>query len=405
MIATVTCIGLSACNQHKTNKTDMKTYASGTFGYDLNFLASKDSLVILTSDDKAAQLIVSAKYQAKVFTSTARGLNGKSLGYINYKAVESDTLNEHMNGYGGENRFWIGPEGGRYSVFFEQGSDQIFDNWHTPKAVDSEKWEIVQSDQKSVWFTKEMRVMNYLGKHLEIEINRKIRLLDKMEIERNLGIDVSDNVSLVGYETENDITNLNDFEWNEASGTVCIWMLDMFNTAPESLTIVPFIEGDSSKLGHIATTDYFGEIPSDRLKIKNNLIFLKTDGNYRSKLGVNSKRTKGIAGNYDPEAGRLTITTFDVEKEKVYLNQEWNPEKNPLVGDALNAYNDGTLEDGSIMGPFLELESSSPAAFLKPGSTLKHTHRVFHFVGGNAQLSLLTEKLFGVSVQELKQVF
>jgi hypothetical protein len=176
----------------------------------------------------------------------------------------------------------------------------------------------------------------------------------------------------------------------------------MFNTAPEAVTFIPYIEGDEKELGTVVTSDYFGEIPADRLTIRGNTIFLKTDGKFRSKLGLNAKRTKSIAGNYDPASKRLTITTFDVDRDAIYLNQEWNPARNPLLGDAMNAYNDGPLADGSIMGPFLELESVSPAAFLKPMQSLKHRHTVYHFIGDAADLNLITEKLFGLTVDKIR---
>jgi hypothetical protein len=183
-------------------------------------------------------------------------------------------------------------------------------------------------------------------------------------------------------------------------------MLDMFNTAPGALTFVPYITGDEKELGIVATSNYFGEIPADRYKDnKTGVVFLKTDGKYRSKIGLNARRTKAIAGNYDPASKHLTVATFDVDKNAVYLNQEWNPGKNPMIGDVLNAYNDGPLEDGSIMGPFLELESDSPAALLAPNETLRHHHNVFHFVGEDADLSVITESLFGISIMELKTIF
>ena len=51
---------------------------------------------------------------------------------------------------------------------------------------------------------------------------------------------------------------------------------------------------------------------------------------------------------------------------------------NPYSGDALNSYNDGPLEDGSQMGPFYELETSSPAAALKPGESITHSQITIH---------------------------
>ena len=384
----------------------MNNFEKGTFGYDLQYLSQKDdNLIILSSDDKKAQIIVSAKYQAKVFTSTADSLEGKSMGFINYRFFDSGKVNEQINGFGGENRYWLGPEGGRFSIFFKQGSEQVFNNWHTPKPIDIETWDITASTHKTISFKKEMTVTNYLGNQLKLSAGRSIALIDNDEIASALDIELKPNVKAVGYTTDNAIVNLNDFEWTEETGAICIWMLDMFNSAPEAVTFIPFQEGDENELGTIVTSDYFGDIPADRLKIQGNTIFLKTDGKFRSKLGLNAKRTKAIAGNYDPASKRLTITTFEVNKDAVYMNQEWNPTKDPLLGDAMNAYNDGPLEDGSIMGPFLELESASQAAFLKPMQSLNHLHTVYHFVGEEDDLSAITEQLIGLAINEIKKSF
>ena len=381
-------------------------FEKGTFGYDLAFLSQKDNgLIVLSSNDGKAQIIVSAKYQAKVFTSTANGPSGISFGFVNYQILNSDVIDEHMNGYGGENRFWLGPEGGKYSVYFTPGAEQVFDNWHTPKPIDIEPWDVVSSDEKNVIMTKEMQVTNYVGIQLQLNVDRKISLVEAAEANRLLGIAANPGLNLVAYQTDNIITNLNDFEWTEETGTICIWMLDMFNPAPGAVTVIPFNEGEEAEIGKIVTADYFGEIPANRLKIQGNVIYFKTDGNFRSKLGLNGKRTKSIAGNYDPGSKRLTIITFDVDKQATYLNQEWNPAKDPLTGDALNAYNDGLLDDGSIMGPFLELESVSPAAFLKPAQSLSHRHTVFHFSGEEEDLTPITEKLLGVSIKDIKNIF
>ena len=395
---------ITSCNNPQMKKNEH--FDKGTFGYDLAYLTQKDDgLIVLSGNDDKAQIIVSAKYQAKVFTGTANGLSGASLGFVNYKVFESNVIDEHMNGYGGENRFWLGPEGGKYSVYFEPGTEQIFDNWHTPKPIDIEPWNVVSSDAKNVVMQKEMQVTNYLGNQLNLNVDRKISMIDPSDANRMLNIETYPALNMVAYQTDNTITNLNDFEWTEETGTICIWMLDMFNPAPAAVTVIPFNEGDEAELGQIVTSDYFGEVPANRLKVGNNVIFLKTDGNFRSKLGLNGKRTKAIAGNYDPDAKRLIITTFDVDKDAIYLSQEWNPAKDPLAGDAMNAYNDGPLDDGSIMGPFFELESVSPAAFLKPAQSLSHRHTVFHFSAEEEVLSSIAEKLLGVSIKEIKNAF
>ena len=62
------------------------------------------------------------------------------------------------------------------------------------------------------------------------------------------------------------------------------------------------------------------------------------------------------------------------------------PQEDPFAGDVINSYNDGPVEDGSIMGPFYEIETSSPGAELAPGASLVHTQKVIHIQGKDEQL-------------------
>ncbi|MDR0713084.1 MAG: hypothetical protein LBF89_02310 [Bacteroidales bacterium] len=392
--------GMISCSENNGK------FKEGTFGYDVTRLSGKDgSLHVLTDDEGKGMAIVSAKYQAKVFTSTSEGMKGASIGYVNYKILDSDTVDPHMNGYGGENRFWLGPEGGRYSIFFAPGTEQIYDHWHTPSAIDTEAWDVVVAGQKAITLKKDIEVINYQGERLKVRADRTISLVERAEIEKTLDVELKDGLQTVAYVTHNSITNRNDFEWTQETGAICIWILDMFPPSPEATTVIPFRDGDEASMGKIVTSDYFGDVPADRLKIAKNVIYLRTDGKFRSKLGLNGKRTKSVAGNYDPLSNRLTIITFNVDEDAVYLNQEWNPMKNPLEGDAMNAYNDGPLADGSIMGPFLELESVSPAAFLQPEQTLYHRHTVYHFIGSRQALEPIAQKMLGIGIYDIQNAF
>jgi hypothetical protein len=109
-----------------------------------------------------------------------------------------------------------------------------------------------------------------------------------------------------------------------------------------------------------------------------------------------------VAGSYDAKSGTLTITIFDLDPGGKYLNQEWNRTKPPFSGDAVNAYNDGPLEDGTQLGPFYEIESVSPAAFLKTGESLKHDHYVLHFTGNKEGLNRIARKTLGIALAEIE---
>lgn len=380
-------------------------YPLGTFGYDLNFLNEKGKMLVLADASGEAQIVVSPDYQGKVFTSTAEGLSGKSFGWINYTALNADTLDLHMNAYGGEDRMWLGPEGGPFSIFFPPGADMVFDNWKTPAAIDSEAWDLVTADSTAISMKKDMELLNYAGTKLKLQAARTVELLSKKQVGESLGIAIDETAKLVAFKTTNAITNTGDFEWTKETGTVCIWNLDMLTPSPEVVVAMPYKEGSEQKLGKIATTNYFGEIPEDRIKYENGVLYFKADGRSRGKLGLSPKRATQLAGSYDATNHVLTIALFDLHPAAEYMNQEWKLMEQPFQGDAVNSYNDGPLEDGSQMGPFYEIESVSPAAFLKSGERLVHQHSLFHFVGTPEELDVIATELFGVGVEEMSAAF
>ena len=80
----------------------------------------------------------------------------------------------------------------------------------------------------------------------------------------------------------------------------------------------------------------------------------------------------------------------------------WKIQDEPFAGDVANSYNDGPPEPGAKpMGPFYELESSSPAAALKPGETIEHVHRTIHILGTDAELNALAKATLGMGLQEI----
>jgi len=395
-----------ACNnqpaQEQTKASTPEKYDPGTFEYDINFLRGHDSVIVLQSDQGKAKVVISAKYQAKVFTSTADGDKGQSFGWIHYKAF-SGPEDPHMNGYGGENRIWLGPEGGKYSLYFPKGAKMEFANWKTPAAFDTEPWKVTRQNDTAVALQKDMQLVNYAGTPLSLSVARSISIFDRSAIDDLL--DSHDTtIRAVGYRTLNSLTNTGKEAWTEKTGMPCLWMLDMFNPSPATVIVIPH-KGMVKKGDRVATTDYFGEIPADRIRIDSTTVFFKADGKSRGKLGINPLYAMTRAGSYDAQNKVLTVTIFDVDSSGKYLNQEWKTTKPAFSGDAVNAYNDGPLTDGSQMGPFFEIESVSPAAFLAPGQSLMHQHAVFHFTGDEAGLDKVSQRLLGVSLAVIKQQF
>ena len=400
---------LLSCSSPSADKADpakaSKTspdFKPGSFGFDLQFLSKYDSLIVLKNASGQAQVIVSPKYQGKVFTSTAEGHNGPSFGWINYRAF--DTLDPHMNAYGGENRLWLGPEGGPFSLYFPKGAEMIFDNWKVPAPIDTEPWSVKSVDSFSVHLEKNGKLKNYSGTTIQFRLDRIIRIMDSVRLQQMVNGSITKNVEAIGYTTENIITNTGGNSWSEKTGAPCIWILDMFPPSYETTIIIPY--KDSSYRSKVVTTDYFGEIPPDRIQMRDGIVYFLGDGRRRGKLGITPPAAKNFAGSYDAKENVLTIVAFSIDPTAKYLNQEWVTDKPPFSGDAVNAYNDGPLISGNQLGPFYEIESVGPAALLRAGTSADpHEHAVMHFTGSKEGLNRIAMKVFGVSLEQIQNAF
>jgi hypothetical protein len=397
---------LASCNSNsekQENKgNEVAKFMKGTFGYDLDFLKQYHKDIVVLGDSASAQVIVAPAYQGRVMTSTADGSIGSSFGWINHDLIASGKNTEHMNAFGGEERFWLGPEGGQFSIYFKKGVEFKFDNWFVPKEIDTEPFKLISSTKNEAKFEKEMHLENYSGNKFDLTVNRTIRLLDRSSINKVLGIAVPENLQAVAFESDNSITNKGENEWDKKTGMLSIWILSMFNATAQTTVAVPYKQGDTSVLGKIVTDDYFGKVPLDRLKVENGLMLFKADANHRSKIGVAPKRALPVVASYDAVNNVLTIAQFTLpEGATDYVNSLWKLQDDPFAGDAVNSYNDGEI-DGKQMGKFYEIESSSPAAALKKGETIQHIHRTIHLKGTKEELNKISMKLLGVNIDSIK---
>ena len=87
--------------------------------------------------------------------------------------------------------------------------------------------------------------------------------------------------------------------------------------------------------------------------------------------------------------------------DSTYVNSLWETQKEPYKGDVINSYNDGPMGDGSQLGPFYELETSSAAKELAPGEIMTHSHRTYHFEGDKSLLNALAKSCLGVDLDHL----
>jgi len=378
--------------------------AATTFGEDTEFLGKHTELVMLSDALGRAKVVVAPSWQGRVMTSTAGGDGGAGFGWINRELIASGKLQEHINVFGGEDRMWLGPEGGQFSIFFAKGATFDLQHWFTPKAIDTMPWSVTSKSSDRVKVAAEFALTNFSGTSFEIKAEREVRLLSTETVWKKLGVSPVAGVDLVAYESDNKIINVGKDTWKKETGLLSVWILGMFNPSPKTTIVVPIKSGPETKLGTKVTSDYFGAIPPERLKVTEDVVYLSADGKFRSKIGINPKRSKGVIGSYDAEHKVLTIVQFtQPEGMTDYVNSLWKIQDHPFGGDAANSYNDGPPAPGAKpLGPFYELESSSPAAVLGPGQSLSHVHRTIHLRGSESGLDDVARKELGVSLADIQ---
>ncbi|MBN1937981.1 MAG: hypothetical protein JW843_00210, partial [Candidatus Aminicenantes bacterium] len=380
-------------------ETAAGTLPAGQFKDDLVFLQARTKVEVLKSPDGLSLVAVNPDLQGRVMTSTAGGPEGTSFGWINRELLSSKINNPHMNAFGGEDRFWLGPEGGQFSIFFKGGDPFDLDHWFTPPPVNEGAWDVVDRSDDSIAFRKVFKLVNYSGTAFDVEVNRRIFLVSAEDLEP-MGIVLPEGVRMVGFGSENAVKNCGAEPWRKETGLLSIWILGMFNPSPDTTIVVPYEAGPEAERGQVVNDAYFGKVPADRLIAAEKVLYFKGDGLYRSKIGLSPMRVKNIAGSYDAATKTLTLVTFQIPAGAVdYVNSMWEIQKEPYAGDVVNSYNDGPASPGAKpLGPFYEIETSSPALALEPGESFVHNHLTFHFQGEEAALDGIARKALGVGL-------
>ncbi len=382
-------------------------YQQGQFGYDEELLSQYDpTLVKLCNADSTACLLISPAYQGRVMTSTALGKAGTSFGWLNYGLIQADTIQNQIHIIGGEERLWFGPEGGPFSIYFPPGKEQLFTHWQVPSLIDTDPFNVATKAKNSLKVGKEFILENYSGFEFRGSISRQITLLNRREIEHLLQVETPPDVYGVGYQSKNILYNKSDQPWISESGLLSIWLLSMLNSSDDNYVMIPFEEGDSLVGKPIFTDDYFNALPKESFRIKDNILFLKADGKMRYKIGISPERSTPLMASYDWQAKILTFTLFEpIDRDAKYVNSRWGIDQQPYRGDVVNFYNDGPLEGGGQLGPFYELESSSPGAELVPGDSITHIQSSFHFEGDGSGLNQLLSGVLGIRIVDMLELW
>jgi hypothetical protein len=357
-----------------------------SFEAEASWLAARLELAEIPCGAGAA--LVCPGLQGRVLTSGVAGQPG--FGWVNHALIESGEPRPHINPFGGEDRLWVGPEGGAFAVFFPPGSPFEFESWQTPAAIDTEPWQTASRTAGSIVLTKEAEFLNWSGTRFAVRFERTVRAIAAEEAERMAECPLAGD--WLGFESVNRVQNLGPDAWRPETGLLSLWVLGMFHPGPATVVGIPL-----SHEGAQVESGYFGPVPAGRLAVHGRCAFFRGDGRERGKVGVGADGATGRLCGWDGLRRSCTIVQHDPQPAPHgFVNSRWEHQSDPYGGDVLNSYNDGPVRPGQPpLGPFFELETSSPALALGPGEWGGHRHRTLHLMGAEAAMAF--ESLCGTT--------
>lgn len=352
---------------------------------------------IITLHQQNTALILSPNLQGRVLFGTPNINRDLAIGWINPDLFQKGIFTPHISPYGGADRFWLAPEAGQFALFFKKDEPFDYQHWQTPKPLDETPFQLVKTSKNKAHFKANFTLENYAGFFFNIEVNRWVTLFNQSTIEKELNIKIPSKISALGYASKNKITNAGKVSWSKKNGLISIWILGMFEANSTATAIIPY----QKELN--LNTNYFNTLPPERIKILPNHVLFRVDGALKSKIGLLPQSALNVLGSYDAQNNCLTIIKYSLTKSKNYPNSLWQHQKNPFGGDVINVYNDGPNEDGTILGPYFELETTSATKTLAPQKSIHHTHATFHFVGSFEELNRISKNILHFDLNNLKQ--
>lgn len=356
----------------------------------------KNGILLGPNKDKAL-LFLSPQHQGRILMAHLPAMTSFNPAWIGHQLLQSGEVRSKYNPVGGVDRIWFGPEGGRFALFFKEGTVPGTPGaWRVPAPLDREPFHLLERTPNSVRLTKKMTLVNRLGTGFHLHLERAIHLLERQHIAEILSIPEASLPPCVAYESRNTVTNLDAFAWEPSKGLISIWVIGQFAASPTAVAMVPLTpEGQGLREAAINTINPQG-LSQERLRVTGGTVFFRTDGSFKAKIGFTPAHAEGYLGAYDSARNLLTLIQYSSGTgQESYVNTTWDIEAEPYQGDIVNIYNSGKDQWGGEASGFYELESSSPALALASGESRLHVHQTFHFIGSPSVLAPLMQRFLG----------
>ena len=343
-------------------------------------------------------------------TSTAGGdARARASAGSGARRSSSRARQPHMNVFGGEDRFWLGPEGGQFSLYFKKGDPFDLAHWQVPEGFDWGAWDVASQSPTAVQFRKRLSLRNYAGTPFEIDVDRTVRLLDRRR-DRDAPRDCTrrQRVRSVAFESSNTVTNAGSARMAAGVGAGVdrgFWGCSTRRRRPPSPSLR---QGPEATLGPDRQRRLLRQGPGRSPG-------RQAAGDLLPRRWAVPQQDRPLAGPGAAGRRQLRRGRSRADARAVHAAGRRRPLRQLDVGDSAGSRTRATSSTATTtarrpraqppLGPFYELETSSPALSLAPGERYTHVHRTFHLAGPEADLDAVARATLKIPLAEIAGAF
>lgn len=359
-------------------------------------------IYVLTGRNRQRKVLVCPQLAGRVLGTSFSGESGTFGGYINHRAF-TEGMKDAWDNWGGEERYWLCPEGGQYGLMFRDKRES-FSHYHVQDGINNQPYEVTEASPHGSFLRmrSRMRLQNKQGTNFDVEVARHISPLDNCPYANGCG----SSVDVVGFQSESTLSNIGQIPFSRDTGALAHWHIGQFPVGKHTIAAIPY-RASSSEDPPIRE-DYFkdfclgGFMPRHHYSKLNNCVLLKADGRVRTKLGQNSSRAAGLLGSYNLETGEVVLMDYDFYPKLEYVASYWYHQPRPYHGDVISLSVEGPNEPGGPAGRCYELEAMSPALWLDPGESFTWRTRTMHLRGAKQTVAPIFERFLGPNLAQLE---
>ena len=99
-------------------------------------------------------VLVSPRLQRRVMTTKVGPI--VSVGFVSLKTIVEGETHPNFNNFGGQDRYWLGPEAGQYGIYFAPGADYDRKVWQVPPDYDKGPFKVEQKSPGKVQLSRDI---------------------------------------------------------------------------------------------------------------------------------------------------------------------------------------------------------------------------------------------------------